>query len=277
MPPPLRVCCFESRRGPELAALLARENALAAIAPSMREVGLESNTAVVELARRLDRGELLGALLILLTGVGTRALFELASSVLPRERLIAALRELTVLVRGPKPVPVCKEWGVRIDLRAPEPNTWREVLQVLEESGEPLAGRRVIVQEYGAPAPELTAALRARGAEVETIAVYRWELPLDCEPLREAIRRTATGEFDILMFTSAQQVRNVLAVAAELGLEQDFRAAAARLLIASIGPTTTEALREAGLPPPFEPSHPKMGQLVREACAYARRQSVAEG
>ncbi len=277
MPPPLRVCCFESRRGPELAALLARENAQAFIAPSLREVGLESNTAVVELAQRLDRGELRGALLILLTGVGTRALFELAASVLPRERLAAALRELTVLVRGPKPVPVCKEWGVRIDLRAPEPNTWREVLHVLEEAREQLAGRRVIVQEYGASAPELTAALEARGALVETIAVYRWALPRDCEPLREAIRRTAAGEFDLLMFTSAQQVRNVLAVAAELGLEQAFRAAAGRLLIASIGPTTTEALREAGLPQPFEPSHPRMGQLVREACTFARQQAATGG
>lgn len=277
MPPPLRVCCFESRRGPDLAALLAREHAQAFLAPAMREVGLESNTAAVEFAQRLGRGELRGALLILLTGVGARALFELAAGVLPRERLAAALSELTVLVRGPKPVPVCKEWGVRIDLRAPEPNTWREVLQVLEESQQPLAGRTVLVQEYGAPAPELTAALKARGALVETIAVYRWALPVDCEPLREAIRRTAAGEFDLLMFTSAQQVRNVLAVAGELGLEEAFRAAAGRLLIASIGPTTTAALREAGLPQPFEPSHPKMGQLVREACAYARRQTAAGG
>jgi uroporphyrinogen-III synthase len=243
----------------------------------MREVGLESNTAAVEFAQRLGRGELRGALLILLTGVGARALFELAAGVLPRERLAAALSELTVLVRGPKPVPVCKEWGVRIDLRAPEPNTWREVLQVLEESQQPLAGRSVLIQEYGAPAPELTAALKARGALVETISVYRWALPVDCEPLREAIRRTVRGEFDVLMFTSAQQVRNVLAVAGELGLEEAFRAAAGRLLIASIGPTTTEALREAGLPQPFEPSHPKMGQLVREACAYARQQTAAGG
>lgn len=277
MPPPLRVCCFESRRGPDLAALLAREQAQATIAPSMREVGLESNAASVELAQRLDRHELRGALLILLTGVGTRALLELLSGVLPRERLVALLNELTVVVRGPKPVPVCKEWGVRIDLRAPEPNTWREVLQTLEESHEPLAGRTVVVQEYGAPAPELSAALKARGALVETIAVYRWALPVDCGPLREAIRRTVRGEFDVLMFTSAQQVRNVLAVAAELGLEGSFRAAAGRLLIASIGPTTTDALREAGLPEPFEPSHPKMGQLVREACAYARHQAAARG
>lgn len=264
-----------------MAALLARENADAVIAPSMREVGLESNAAVVELAQRLVSGAIDGAVLILLTGVGTRALLELASAAVPREPLLTALNRLFVVVRGPKPVPVCKEWGVRIDLRAPEPNTWREVLYVLDISRTPLAGRRVIVQEYGAPAPELSAGLRDRGAEVETVQVYRWELPLDCGPLRAAVLRAAAGEFDVLMFTSAQQVRNVLAIAAELGVEGPFRTACARGVLASIGPTTSEALRECGLSEPFEPSHSKMGQLVREGCAYARerfaRQPVGGG
>jgi uroporphyrinogen-III synthase len=42
------------------------------------------------------------------------------------------------------------------------------------------------------------------------------------------------------------------------------RRALAGVLVASIGPTTSEELRRRGIVPRFEPSHPKMGYLVRE-------------
>ena len=102
----LHACSFESRRGPEMAALLSRAGADATVAASMREVGLESNAAALALAQRLVAGDLRGSLLILLTGVGARTLFEAAATAVPQDDLVAALNELTVLVRGPKPVPV---------------------------------------------------------------------------------------------------------------------------------------------------------------------------
>jgi uroporphyrinogen-III synthase len=40
-------------------------------------------------------------------------------------------------------------------------------------------------------------------------------------------------------------------------------------MVGSIGPATTEALEEFGVRPQFEPSHPKMGFLVREAAERA--------
>ncbi len=236
----------------------------------MREVPLESNTAAVELARKLIAGEYSGALLILLTGVGTRTLLEAAITAVDRTALIEALNPLSIVVRGPKPLPVLREWGLHHDLRAPEPNTWREVTAILSEHNVPLRNRTVLVQEYGAPTPELYDWLRERGATVEPIPVYNWALPVDPAPLEAAIRQTVAGGFDLLMFTSAQQLRNVLAVARQLGLETPFREAVQHTLIASIGPTTTEAIRDAGLPEPFEPSHGKMGHLVTEGCAWAR-------
>jgi len=260
-----------------MASLLLRAGAEPMIAPSLREVGLESNPAAAEFGRRVVVGQLDGSLLVMLTGVGTETLLEAAARVVPREELIAGLHRLTVIVRGPKPVPVCKSWGVRIDLRAPEPNTWREVLQTLDAAGEPLSGRRVVVQEYGAPSPELCAALTARGAVVEPLAVYRWELPEDCGPLRDAVRALAGGQFDLLLFTSAQQVRHVLLIAEELGLTAAVRAACRRCVVGSIGPTTTEALREAGLPADFEPSHARMGHLATESCRFARQRLDAAG
>ena len=146
-----------------MASLLTRCGAVPTIAPSMREVPLSSNTAAVELARKLIAGDYCGALIVFLTGVGAKTLLEAAVTEVDRAALVAAINAGTIVIRGPKPVPVLKEWGIRIDLRAPEPNTWKEVTALLAESAVPLAGRRVIVQEYGAPSPELCDWLAAGG------------------------------------------------------------------------------------------------------------------
>lgn len=256
-----------------MASLLTRCGAVPTIAPSMREVPLASNTAAVELALRLARGDCRGALLIFLTGVGAKTLFEAAVTAVERSTLVAAINDCTILIRGPKPVPILREWGVRIDLRAPEPNTWHEITALLAETHTPLAGRTVLVQEYGAPTPELYAWLRSRGAIVETIPVYQWDLPEDLGPLEDAVRRAAAREFDVLMFTSAQQVRHVQQVAERLGLTAALAQAVTQVVLASIGPTTSEAVRDAGWPSPFEPSHSKMGHLAVEALDFARAQN----
>jgi len=83
-----------------------------------------------------------------------------------------------------------REFNVPVTLAVPEPNTWREIVKVLDENSEnvPLRGKRIVVQEHGEPSPELYAALRDRGAEVMPVRVYRWELPEDTAPLKNAIR-----------------------------------------------------------------------------------------
>jgi uroporphyrinogen-III synthase len=89
--------------------------------------------------------------------------------------------------------------------------------------------------------------------------------------LREAVRRLAAGEIDVLLLTSSVQVEHLLRIAEEMGLEDAVRQACRRVVIASIGPTTSETLAELGLPAEFEPSHPKMGLLVNETAQQARR------
>jgi uroporphyrinogen-III synthase len=258
---PPRLGCFESRRGEELRSLVERGGGVATVAPSLREVPLERNPAAFEFADELLAGRI--DVVILLTGVGTRALDEILASRGLSERFRQALAGVVTVVRGPKPAAVLREWSVRIDHRVPEPNTWRELLATLDAQC-PVAGRRVAVQEYGQPNPELEAGLRDRGADVRTVPVYRWELPEDLEPLRAAIRTTVADGFDALLFTSAQQIRHVLQVAREMELEDAFRAAVARnTTIASIGPTCSEALAECGLSVDVEASPPKMGHLVR--------------
>mgnify|MGYP002623709291 FL=1 len=210
-----------------------------------------------------------------MTGVGARALWDVLRQRYEADKILEALARCTTVVRGPKPTAVLREWTLRIDVRVPEPNTWRELLQTLDAEVS-VDGRCVAVQEYGLPNEELYAALSARGADVLPVPVYRWDLPEETAPLRAAVQGTMDGRFDVLLFTSAQQIVHVLKIAAELGWEEAFRMAADRCLIASIGPTCSERLREFGLTVDMEPSHPKMGHLVREAIEAARNRIAPE-
>jgi uroporphyrinogen-III synthase len=266
---PLRVCSFESRRGSEMQSLIERHGAIATIAPSMREVPLDDNPAVFDFARELLEGRI--DIVIFMTGVGASALLETLETRYPRAQILAALEKTITVVRGPKPTAILRGWGLRIDHRAPEPNTWHEVLALLTPS-VPLDRRRVAVQEYGAPSNEFYEALKSHGATVIPVPVYRWALPRDLEPLRSAVRKTIDGQFDLVLFTSAQQLNHVLAVSEQEGLRDDWlNAVNNRCLVASIGPTATETLLSAGVRVDVEPSHPNMGTLVKESFAAAKK------
>jgi uroporphyrinogen-III synthase len=260
----LRVLTLESRRGAEMAKLIAGHGGQAMVAPSMREIPLESNIAALAFARTLSEGGF--DIVIFLTGIGTRALSRVVETVYPLDQFVAALRKVSVIARGPKPVAVLRAWGVPIALTAPEPNTWREVLRALDQSADtlPLAGRRVAVQEYGVSNPDLLAGLATRGAQVTSVPVYEWGLPEDLGPLRAAVAAIAREEIDAVLFTTAMQVNHLLQIAAEMKQEDSVRRAFSRMLIASVGPTTSERLREYGFAADIEPTHPKMGYLVSE-------------
>jgi uroporphyrinogen-III synthase len=261
----LRVLSLESRRGPEMAKLIANHGGEAIVAASMREIPLETNTEALAFGRKLLAGEF--DMVIFLTGVGTRALARVVQTIHPLDEYLANLRKAAIVARGPKPVAVLREWNVPIALTAPEPNTWREVLRALDENAAvlPLKGRRVAVQEYGVSNPELIAGLVARGAQVTSIPVYEWALPADTGPLRSAIAAIARGEIDVILFTTGTQADHLLQIAVEMKQEDALRRALSRMVVASIGPTTSEKLRERGIAPDMEPAHPKMGYLVSEA------------
>jgi uroporphyrinogen-III synthase len=261
----LRVLSLESRRGPEMAKLIATYGGVATVAPSMREVPLETNTEALAFARTLFAGGF--DAIIFLTGVGARALAKVVETVHPLEAYLAELRKITIAARGPKPLAMLREWNVPVAVTAPEPNTWRELLRALDEKSEalPLQGRRVAVQEYGISSKELIAGLVERGAQVTSVPVYEWALPEDTDPLRSAITAIARNELDVILFTTATQADHLLQIAAEMKEENSLRRSLLRMAIISIGPTTSERLSEYGLIPDMEPTHPKMGYLVSEA------------
>jgi uroporphyrinogen-III synthase len=258
------VLSLESRRAGEIEKLIRARGGDAFVAPSMREVPLEDNPQVFPFAERLFAGGF--EMVLFLTGVGARHLNQILETRYPPGRFIEALRGVTIVVRGPKPAAVMREWNVPIAVTVPEPNTWREILAATAARPE----RRIAVQEYGRSSPELLDGLRARGAEVTTVPVYQWDLPVDTAPLREAVKRLAAGEFDVVLFTTSVQIPHLLRIAAEESVEPQALAALKKMVVASIGPTTSETLLEHGIPADFEPSHPRMGFLVAEIADRAR-------
>jgi uroporphyrinogen-III synthase len=268
----LRVVAFESRRAGEIARMLGRHGAEVIGAPALREVPLEDNTAALDLLPALERGEI--DALVLLTGVGTRALLAVLETRCPREEIVARLARLAIVARGPKPVAALREAGLKATVTVPEPNTWREILASLDRE-LPVRGRRIAVQEYGRPSPELLAGLAARGAEVRRVPVYGWALPADLGPLRSAIDRMLSGDADVAVFTTAVQLDHLLAVAAETGREKAvIEALRERVVVAAIGPTARAALESRAIRVDIEPEHPKLGHLVA-ALASAGRDAVA--
>jgi uroporphyrinogen-III synthase len=271
-PPPalagVRVVAFESRRAAELEQLLARHGAEVLVAPSLREVPLEENPEALSFVGRLERGEI--DAVILLTGVGTRALVEAVRERCSTERLVELLRSVPIVARGPKPVAALRSLGLAATVRVPEPNTWRELLETLDRE-LPVRGLRLAVQEYGKPNPALLDGLAARGAEVVRVPVYRWALPDDLGPLLRAIERLVAREAEVAVFTTAVQLDHLLQVADREPGRRDALLAALRddVVVAAIGPTAAEALSEVGSPPDLVPEHPKLGPLVNAIAARA--------
>jgi uroporphyrinogen-III synthase len=257
------VLSFESRRATEIATLIENYGGKPMVAPAIREVPAQSSEDVSHFASALLESKL--DLVIFLTGVGTRALTRAIEPFCPREQFISSLSKVPVLARGPKPVTALKELGVPITWNVPEPNTWREILQVLETNHVPLQGKRIAVQEYGVPSRELVKGLEQRGAEVLAVHVYDWALPEDVAPLKNAVIALKEGRIDVVLFTAAVQVHHLVQVAEVMSSREDLIASLSRVRIASIGPVTSEALAEYGVNANLEPTHPKMGFLVKEA------------
>jgi len=263
----LTVASFESRMAAEMTRLIERYGGRPLVTPALREIPLDNNSAALQFGVRLTTKRV--DLLILLTGVGTTALFNLLKTHHPWSSVVAALKQTTIVARGPKPVAALKAFGLQPTVTVPEPNTWVDLISILDES-LPVKGLRVAVQEYGASHPDLLAALKQRGAEVFPVPIYRWALPEDLGSLRQALDEVIAGKVAVLLITNAAQVDHVMQVLERDDKVTPFRAALRKMVVASIGPTASERLRHYEWPIDLEPSHPKMGTLVKEASARAQ-------
>ncbi len=259
----LRVAAFESRMAESTAVLLSRHGGVPVEAPALREIALDDQTEAIEFGRALVAGAF--DVVVLLTGVGTRFLVQAIESQIPRVAWKKAFEQTFSIARGPKPVAALREFGAKVDLVVPEPNTWRELIDAFRATG-PKPGMRVAIQEYGESNADLIAGLEALGAIVSRVRVYRWALPDDTTPLRDALRAIVAGEIGAAMFTSMKQVDHVLEIAGDEGIAEALLTVLnTRIVICSIGPSTSTALRNAGIGVDIEPAHPKLGRLIAES------------
>lgn len=257
----LTVASFESRMAVEMARLIGRYGGKPLVVPALREIPLEDNSAALEFGVRLMTERI--DMLILLTGAGTMALFNLLKMRYPWPSIVEALAQTAIVARGPKPAAALRALGLQPTATVPEPNTWVDVVRTVDER-LPVMGLRVAVQEYGIPNPALLEALQRRGASVFQVPIYKWTLPDDLVPLRQSIDNIIVGEVAVLLITNAAQVDHVMQVLELDGRVEPFRSVLTKMVVASIGPTASERLRHHDWPVDFAPSHPKMGVLVKE-------------
>ena len=257
------VAVTAARRKEELGALLDRRGARVVYAPAIRIVPLADDTELVAATRRVLEHPV--DLVVATTGVGFRGWLEAADAWdLP---LVEHLRGARVLARGPKARGAIRGGGL-VDAWSPESESSAEVLTHLLSGAEgPLEGRRIAVQLHGDPLPDLVAGLRATGAEVVTVPVYRWVLPEDVAPVRRLVGSVVAGAVDAVTFTSAPAAASLLAVADELGQREQLVAALReRVLAVAVGVVTAGPLEAAGIPT-RQPERARLGALAREVVA----------
>jgi uroporphyrinogen-III synthase len=180
------------------------------------------------------------------------------------------LRSVQIAARGPKSSSALREFAIPIAVVAPDPFTWRVLVQAMEAKfGGALHGMNIAVQEYGTSNPELLTALAEKSVSITRVLVYQWALPEDVQPLREAVIALAHGHVDLVLFMNAGQVTHLFLMAERMGYTDALYEGFRSTVIGSIGPSTTEGLSLYRLVPDFEPSQSKMGFLIKEIAENA--------
>jgi uroporphyrinogen-III synthase len=251
-----------SRRREELAALLERRGARVVHAPAIRLLPLTDDAVLLAATRRILSDPVDDV--VVTTAIGFRAWLETADGWGLRDDLIRRLGTVRILARGPKARGAVRAAGLA-EAWSPESESCEEVLRHLRE--EDLTGRRIAVQLYGEPAPELTDGLRDAGAGLVEIPVYRWAPAEDREPLRRLVGQAVAGTVDAITFTSAPAVAATLSAAAADDAEEALlEALRTRVVAACVGPVTAAALERREVPT-VRPDRARIGALVRALAA----------
>lgn len=260
------IAYLEARMVSEMGALITRHGGVPRAAPVLQEVYATDAPEVAALVDDLCADKL--DVVVLQTGVGTRALFEAAANRGVEQELFAALGRTTVVARSPKPAAVLRKNKVRIDLMPPEPFTSEDLVVSIQDMD--LKQKEVAVQAYGGPNNLLTRTLNERGANVREVSLYTWGLPEDQSPVLQLVDKLVAGEIAAVAFTSQPQVGNLVTIAAHAGSEEVLRQAlnSESVVVASVGPVCTRRLREEKIKVDVEPEHPHMGNLVIALAEY---------
>lgn len=243
------------RRSEEQGELLQRRGAQVVHGPVMRTCLLsEPDVTLADTERALVDG---ADVVVLTTGIGTRSWFGVAETAGLDDRLRELCDTSYVVARGPKARGAARAHGVEVTWEATGASG-AEVLAHLEAMG--VAGKRVVIQRDGGE-PLLAAAVRALGAEVLDVAVYRWDRPLDEAPAVRLLDAVAGARLHAVTFTCAHAVRTAFELVTD---PEALRAALCGPVVAvAVGSVTAGALRAHGVEDIVEPERPRLGAMVQ--------------
>jgi uroporphyrinogen-III synthase len=248
-----------ARRADELGALLARRGATVQYGPAIRIIPLADDTDLLRQTEALI--DTPGGVVVATTGIGFRGWIEAAEGWGLGEGLLTSLNKATVLTRGPKAKGAVRAAGL-VEEWSPESEASAELLEYLLAKG--VSGKRIAVQLHGEPLMDLIDGLRAAGAEVVEVPVYRWTGPADPAPLNRLLDALVSGQIDAMTFTSAPAAASVLRTASAAGtLDAVLDALRYRVLVVCVGPITARPLAQVGVPV-IQPARARIGALVRE-------------
>ncbi|MEU9134425.1 uroporphyrinogen-III synthase [Streptomyces sp. NPDC048404] len=250
-----------ARRADELGALLQRRGATVVHAPALRIVPLADDGELLTATKELvDHAP---DVVVATTAIGFRGWVEAADGWGMGEELLERLRSVELLARGPKVKGAVRAQGLTEEW-SPSSESMAEVLDRLLEEG--VDGRRIAVQLHGEPLPGFVESLRAAGAEVVLVPVYRWMPPEDIGPVDRLLDAALTRGVDALTFTSAPAAASLLSRAEERGLSAEFLAALHHdVLPACVGPVTALPLQALGIDT-VQPERFRLGPLVQLLC-----------
>ncbi len=259
------VALLETRMGPQLANLVRRHGGDPVIIPSVSESPADASADVARFINRLCDN--LVDIVVFQTGVSITQLVRTAESLGRTTGLLAGLRNVTKVCRGPKPVHALRQLGLRVDVVVPEPHTTEEMFETLTSMA--IDGLSITVIHHGERNGLLIDALASRPRQIDELVLYRWKLPDDIRPLSTLTSDLIAGRYEAVAFTSQVQARHLFQVAEQSGLYAELRQALNdRVLVASVGPTCSGELRNHGIEPDVEPEHPKMGHMVRDIAIH---------
>jgi uroporphyrinogen-III synthase len=262
---PKKVVLLEARMSHELARLVEKHGGEAVCVPALEDVPEVDLDGASRLIASLASGKYEVA--VFMTGVTVSLLFERAERIGRRPELVAALRGITTVCRGPKPTAALRGFGVTPSLTALESFTSAEVIDALATLE--LKGRHVLLFHYGERSDSLAETLAARQAIVHEQWLYRWRLPADTAPLERLVASIVGAQVDALAITCQIQFRHLFQVARSIGLEQDLvRALNARMVVAAVGPNCRAVLETHGVDVHVVPQHPKMGPMIVSLMRY---------
>ncbi|WP_406183079.1 uroporphyrinogen-III synthase [Streptomyces sp. NBC_01006] len=250
-----------ARRADELIALLRRRGATVVHAPALRIVPLADDSELLAATK-----ELIGCApdtVVATTAIGFRGWIEAADGWGIGEELLARLRATELLARGPKVKGAVRAAGL-VETWSPQSESLAEVLDRMLSGG--VAGRRIALQLHGEPLPGFVEALRAAGADVVVVPVYRWMAPEDLAPMDRLLDAVAGGGIDAVSFTSAPAAASLLSRAQERGMTEAVLAGLrGDVLSACVGPVTALPLQARGVDT-VQPERFRLGPLVQLLC-----------